>query len=249
MKKIVLTSAIFSFFSLVGNSQIEIKVEGQTTDISGTTLDINIDPSSGSIPTNGEFLLDLEIHNNTGMNKLWRVTRKEVSVPSAWVDMICFSGGSCFPPSNLATYCTPGTPVNYLLDINDGESKILILHYTPEEAIAATATYRYYVSDDCTTFEDSVDIRFNYTLGLKTTQLNPTLNIAPNPANDYTIISSNGVDISNIKIVDILGNVVDTETISSTKKIDLSDFKNGIYFITIETSDEKISNRKLIIRH
>ena len=64
-----------------------------------------------------------------------------------------------------------------------------------------------------------------------------------------SVISSNEVDNSNVKIVDVLGNVVYTETISATKKIDLSDFKNGIYFITIETSDSKISNRKLIIRH
>ncbi len=242
MKKILLTTTIFSLCTFLGNSQITINVEGQTTDISGTTLDINIDPSSGSIPTTGEYLLDLEIHNNTGVNKSWKVTRKEVSVPAAWSDMICFT--SCFPPSTLTTYCTP-----LALNINNGASGIVILHFTPEEAIAATATYRYYVSVDCATYEDSVDIRFNYTLGLKTTKLNPTFNIAPNPANDYTVISSNGVDNSNVKIVDVLGNVVYTETISATKKIDLSDFKNGIYFITIETSDSKISNRKLIIRH
>ena len=95
MKKIVLTAAILTFFSVTGNAQIEINVEGQTTDISGTILDIIIDPSSGSIPMTGEYLLDLEIHNNTGINKSWRVTRKEVSVPESWIDIISF--GICFP--------------------------------------------------------------------------------------------------------------------------------------------------------
>ena len=244
MKKILLTTTIFALCTFLGNTQITINVQGQSADISGTVHDINIDPSSGTIPTTGEYLLDLEIHNNTGLDKSWRVTRKEVSVPAAWSDMICFS--SCFPPSNLEVYCTPPSVP---LVVNNGASAVVILHFSPEQAVAATATYRYYVSNDCSTFEDSVDIRFNFTLGLKTTKLNPTFNIAPNPANDYTVISSNGVENSNVKIVDVLGNVVYTETISSTKKIDLSDFKNGIYFITIETSDEKISNRKLIIRH
>ncbi len=244
MKKIVLTTAIFSFFTLLGNSQIEINVEGQTTDISGTALDINIDPSSGSIPSLGEYVVDLEIHNNTGVNKSWRVTRKKLSVPDQWVDKVCFL--TCFSPSPLDVYCTPS---NTPLVVNNGSSAVFYLHFTPEEAVAATATYRYYVSGDCATFEDSVDIRFNYTLGLKTTKLNPTFDIAPNPANDCTVISSNGVEISNVKIVDVLGNVVYTEEISESKKIDLSDFKNGIYFITIETADAKISNRKLIIRH
>ena len=245
MKKILLTTIILSLFSLIGNSQIEINVEGQSTDISGTVLQINIDPSSGNIPTTGEYLLDLEIHNNTGINKSWRITRKELSVPAAWVDMLCFT--SCFPPSTLETYCTPASVP---LVVANGTSAIVILHFSPELATATTAIYRYYVSTDCSTFEDSVDIQFNYTAaGLKSLKNNATFNIAPNPANDYTVVTSAGVENSNVKIVDVLGNVVYVETISSTKKIDLSEFKNGIYFVTIETSDAKISNRKLIVRH
>lgn len=244
MKKILLTTIILSLFALIGNSQIEINVEGQSTDISGTVLQINIDPSSGNIPTTGEYLLDLEIHNNTGINKSWRITRKELSVPAAWVDMLCFT--SCFPPSTLETYCTPAS---IPLVVDNGASAIVILHFGPELTTATTALYRYYVSNDCSTFEDSVDIQFNYTLGLKSLKNNATFNIAPNPANDYTVVTSAGVENSNVKIVDVLGNVVYVETISSTKKIDLSEFKNGIYFVTIETSDAKISNRKLIVRH
>ena len=52
-----------------------------------------------------------------------------------------------------------------------------------------------------------------------------------------------------IKIIDVLGNNVYSETLSGNKKIDVSDFKNGIYFVTLESSDTRISNRKLIIRH
>jgi hypothetical protein len=52
-----------------------------------------------------------------------------------------------------------------------------------------------------------------------------------------------------MRIVDVLGNVVSKETITGTKKIDLSNFRNGVYFITIETSNGKTINRKLIVKH
>ena len=40
MKKILLTTIILSLFSLIGNSQIEINVEGQSTDISFYVTDL-----------------------------------------------------------------------------------------------------------------------------------------------------------------------------------------------------------------
>ena len=51
-------------------------------------------------------------------------------------------------------------------------------------------------------------------------------------------------------IVDALGNVVYNEQIANgTKSIDVSNFKNGVYFVIIDPSDAKPVNRKLIIRH
>ena len=71
----------------------------------------------------------------------------------------------------------------------------------------------------------------------------------PNPASDYVLISTNGIDNATIKIIDILGNTIYLENISTTKKIDVSDYKNGIYFVSIESSDSKIVNRRLIVKH
>jgi hypothetical protein len=71
----------------------------------------------------------------------------------------------------------------------------------------------------------------------------------PNPASDFVLISTNGIDNATIKIIDVLGNTIYLENISTSKKIDVSDYKNGIYFITIESSDSKIVNRRLIVKH
>ena len=63
-------------------------------------------------------------------------------------------------------------------------------------------------------------------------------------------IALDGIDNSSVKIVDVLGNVVYNESINNgTKNIDVSNFKNGVYFVLVEASGIKSFNRKLIIRH
>jgi predicted lipoprotein len=53
-----------------------------------------------------------------------------------------------------------------------------------------------------------------------------------------------------MKVVDVLGNVVMTDIITDgTETINIADFKNGIYFIQVESSETKLMTRKLIVRH
>jgi hypothetical protein len=48
---------------------------------------------------------------------------------------------------------------------------------------------------------------------------------------------------------DILGNLILKETIYSTKKIDVSDIKSGVYILSFEGSGIKSFSRKVIVRH
>jgi len=58
------------------------------------------------------------------------------------------------------------------------------------------------------------------------------------------------VENANIKVVDVLGNTVYNETITNgSKNVDVSSFKNGVYFVIVEVPGIKPMNRKLIIRH
>jgi hypothetical protein len=53
-----------------------------------------------------------------------------------------------------------------------------------------------------------------------------------------------------MKVVDVLGNVVMTDVITDgTETINIDDFKNGVYFIQVESSETKLMTRKLIVRH
>jgi hypothetical protein len=50
-------------------------------------------------------------------------------------------------------------------------------------------------------------------------------------------------------MVDILGNVVYKDAIVNSKSIATSNFKTGVYFVTIDAPGSKSISRKVIIRH
>jgi hypothetical protein len=50
--------------------------------------------------------------------------------------------------------------------------------------------------------------------------------------------------------MDVLGNIIYRDIITNgSKLIDVSDFKNGVYFVVIDPVGMKPTNRKLIIKH
>jgi hypothetical protein len=243
MKKLLLSIVTISVLAFYGNSQITMNIAGQSTDISGGVHIVNLDQNTPELVNTGAIVINVVVHNNTGSSKSWNVTRKKLSVPSTWEDMVCLSNCYNYEPNDI--FCTPS---NELMTIANSSTGTVQLHYTPDNSYSGSVVYRYYVGD-CSTFEDSVDIQLNFALGLKSVKQSSTFSVSPNPANDIVNITNIGNDINSVKIIDVLGNIVYNETITNSKKVDVSDFKNGIYFVSIETSDSKISNRKLIIRH
>lgn len=244
MKKLILFTAVFALLSLSAISQVRITKTDDTTNYVGKTITINVDSTDKGWVENGFLILDLEIYNKSIEQQSWRVTRSLISVPTDWVDQLCLPSGNCYPTSNDIWT----TPVSFT--VNSEDTAKINLHIIPTKEKAATGTYRYYLGDG-ETYSDSVDVQVNYTLlaGLKTVKANSSLSISPNPANDYVVISNNLVENGTVKIIDILGNVVYTDSMIASKKIDVSDFKNGVYFITIENGNAKIANRKLVVRH
>ncbi len=74
-----------------------------------------------------------------------------------------------------------------------------------------------------------------------------SFNLYPNPARKIVFIE-NGKDIQNIKIINQAGQTLKSiDDANFTLKIDISDLKTGIYFVTIKTSKELIA-KKLLVR-
>jgi len=247
MKLYIFISLIFFSLSSFAQNGISIMIDGQTTELSGGTYTM-------TAPSMTTFDVPFDIYNNTGLTRNWRITRTRLSVPTGWTDAFCWGhatdpfGGTCYSSGQMAT--NPWTtPASALFPIGDGEYGKLKVAIDPDDFVSGTAHYRYYVSSDGINFVDSVDLIIEFIAAVKPLKDVASVTIAPNPTSDYLNITLSGAETASMKMVDVLGNVIFKENINSNKKLDVSEFKSGVYFITFEGQNFKPFNRKVIIRH
>lgn len=258
MKKIILgisTFLVLAATSFQAQDGISIQYDGTGPDISGGTHSVNLYGSSPEL-VGGILEVHFIVTNTTGANQQWKITRKKISVPSTWVDQICWPP-LCYNASG-SVYVTPNTGGNPAPTIVDGtatttnaEVAELKPRITPDMSAASYAVYRYYITEAVSgNYVDSVDLAINFVLSTPTLKQTPTMSVSPNPASDNVNISLGSLENGIIRVVDVLGNLVYTETISNGQKnIDVSNFKNGVYFVMVEAQGVKTMNRKLIVRH
>jgi hypothetical protein len=251
----IMKSLLFSILLLCGISVIAqqdgivITFEGQTTDVSGGTYTM-------TAPSNQVFDVPFHVENNTGQSHQWVITRFKVNVPSGWADGLCWGhgtdpfGGTCFSSTqmNANPWSTPASQ-SVLFTINNGEYGKLKPQINPDDFTSGQAHYRYYISDPGSGYSDSVDLVVDFTASIKPVKEEITISIVPNPASDYISITANGMENASLKMVDVLGNIVYRDVISNSKTIVTSNFKTGVYFVTLEQPGIKPVSRKIIIRH
>lgn len=263
MKKLILGFTAICALSMTtakAQSGVEIQLDGVGANLAGTTHNVNLTMSSTELSNLGNGTGLYEIHfdvtNNTGADAQWKITRKKISVPTTWVDQVCWPP-QCYN-ANGDVYSTPNTSGNPAPTIVNGTAMTtnsVVAEMKPRITIdlgaASTGTYRYYVTDAATgTYLDSIDLTINFALAVNPIKQNSTISLSPNPATDNVTVQLGNAETGSVRIVDALGNVVYNEQIANgTKSIDVSNFKNGVYFVIIDPSDAKPVNRKLIIRH
>lgn len=102
------------------------------------------------------------------------------------------------------------------------------------------AGFSYYYIDDVIV---SIDSGFVNTIARDISR--SVIKIFPNPANDWLMIE--GENASVILIYDVFGKLVFTdEVFSSPSRLNVSDFKKGIYFIELLKSNESIKYKIVI---
>lgn len=245
MKKVLYTFGIL-FTSSLSFGQIAITIEGQSTDISGQTHVINTTDDT-------EHVIDLLVQNQSSMSQDWIITRKRVNVTTpAWTDYLCWGiegdqfGGTCYSSSLMATnpWTTPAS-----LTVAPNLKGLLAIHIDPDLAANQYAHYRYYVGRTADTPDDSVDVIFNQTASIKKTSTNAILSVYPNPSNDFLQVDLNGGTEATIKITDVLGNLVYEEKMLASKKVNIADFKNGVYMVTVLTSNGLRTTKRIVVKH
>ena len=249
MKGLFFALLFLGGITAVAQDGIVITFEGQTTDISGGTHTM-------TAPNNQVFDVPFHVENNTGQSRQWIVTRYKINVPNGWADGLCWGhgtdifGGTCFSSTQMNSnpWSTPASQ-SVVFTINDGEYGKLKPQINPDDVTSGQAHYRYYISEQGTGYSDSVDLIVDFTASIKPVKEDVTISIVPNPASDYISITATGMDNASLKMVDVLGNVVYRDVMSNSKTIVTSNFKTGVYFVTLEQQGIKPVSRKIIIRH
>jgi hypothetical protein len=245
---VFLSSMFFSYHAL-SQDGIVIKADGQSTDVSGGTHLV-------TAPSNDVFDVLFDVYNNTGSPKQWVITRKKVNVPLGWSDGMCWGhgtdqfGGTCYSSTqmNYDIWTSPSSQA-VVFTINNGEYGKMKPQINPDDLTSGTAHYRYYISQSgSAVYADSVDLVVDFTASIKPMRQDPIVSINPNPANDYISITLSNAETATFRIYDSFGAVVLKDFVSGIKKINVSDFKSGIYFVNIDISGSRPFSKKLIIK-
>ena len=249
MKNNFLTSLVLLILPFFGNSQDGISIKVIATSNNCVATNDNTDYSSGNgtfnvYPNSFEIInVYMSIKNLTGYNKSWRITRlEELNIPADWSDHLAFQS-SCFAPSILNPFCTPSFVP---LVIANGDSTMV--EFDINASTNSLGLYKLYFGD-CVNYEDSISIQVNQLANIQELENELKFEMFPNPSNEYASIQLNNTEKLKIKVIDLFGTIIYTESIMSSSKINTSDFDNGIYIVTIETEDLKNAAGKLVVRH
>lgn len=243
MKKTLLTICLSATLGFVSQAQnVEIALHGTTSDISGSV-------HNETAYSETEVYVKFDVKNAGTTTENFIITRIILNQPTGWSNYFCWghstdaTGGTCYPPSALPTYIS-GNAVT----LAPSELGTLQCYATPGPT-GTPGTYRYYIGTTSNPKMDSIDYNLASALSVKEVKKDFSLSVAPNPASENVSIKVSNFEKGTLKIVDVLGNVVMTESFNGSKSVNVADFKNGVYFIIIAGDGMNTINRKLVVRH
>ena len=246
MKTILfLLAFLTAFFNF---SQVQIVERDSDIDYASDTVVVNVSQTNKEYSDFGFVSIYLDVTNNSSETKTLKITRKKINVPAQWHDLLCWGIG-CY---DISSDDEASTPENEAVSSVDGSTYELKLEINPNDVVGS-GQFRYYIVDVSNNNEklDSVDVVFNFGLAsIKEVRKDIQFTVTPNPSTDFVKINiANNSTEMDVKIVDVLGNTILVDTMNDSKTINVSQFKNGIYFISISTKDKKVISRKMIVRH
>jgi len=236
---------LFISTTLVSFSQFTIVDRKSTNDYTSDTLVLDISPTNKEYTDFGFLSVYFDISNSV-LEREIVIKRELISIPAGWHDLLCWGTG-CYDPQGETLFSTPDT----VTCKTDGTSYELKPEVSPND-IAGKGHFRYVLVDvnDEDKHIDSVDLIVNFgVLDVKEVENPISFSINPNPSSDYIYINVDSNSEMDFKVVDVLGNVVLQDVINNSKKVNVSNYKNGLYFITISSKDRSIVTRKMIVKH
>ena len=168
-------------------------------------------------------------------------------------DTVCQGTGNynySVPAITGATQYIWTLPVGVTITAGQGTNQITLSFNTT----AQSGNLSVKGENDCGDGTESVKfLKVNNCTGIDQKTLESSVQIFPNPVSEELTLSITGKErLLNLAIIDITGKVLYTETLSNipatyTKKLDMSKYANGIYFIRLSHND-RVYNEKVIVK-
>jgi hypothetical protein len=246
MNKLLLsiTACLTLGFSASAQDYAIYEGASSTTDISGTTVQVQV----GSSTYEGFFFGK----NLTGTPIEVKVRRVSlIAPPTAVTEQVCTGPipdpnaiGNCFDiAAGNANWLSPNS---YIIDATNKAN--IEVHIDPHGSMGMVHN-RYYIEDLSGNKLDSMDLKIANFASIKDVKPSVTFSVYPNPADDLLTLSVQGSSENTVKIVDVLGNVVMDDKMNTTKKIDVRDLKNGVYILTVYANGSLLQTRRVVVRH
>jgi hypothetical protein len=237
MKKIIL----FSFFILINyfSANAQSSCEVSTDSTLGKTINTSA-PISTSILDQSIFNFYFKNTTSGTIQLKWKVVQR--SIPASWDYSMC-DYATC---RDIFTDSTVYTMYEAVPDFKS----YLLFHILPKDQ--STATLRIYVYDKNYPLQgDTVTWIIKGVNASGVNDLNNSLRFAmfPNPASDHILIEGENISLNDAEISlynAMSQELTNTKGISNHINIDLSQYKNGIYFLKIRT-EQGITSKKIIV--
>lgn len=248
MKKLFTLLSVALTFGAVAQSVVMTEIELPSFNTlgavgSGDTILINTTVDHYDVP------IRLTFSGVASGNVNFRV--KEIQASNCFTDQIC---GFLYPDVDFQSNCWSPNNANYttpmMNNVNFAAGDTVLVEPKGSMTCGGCSQHRYYIRLNGSEI-DSFDLKVCTTLSAPSTT-KEELNIAmyPNPASSYVTLNATGIDgMMAVRITDMLGKVVYDETIPATKKLDVSDFKNGVYLVSVSDNGKLLQTKRLVIKH
>lgn len=181
--------------------------------------------SCGTYNFHGQLLTQSGVYTTrlTSIHGCDSIVKLTLTMNSVFQPIVELEDGQLIARNNLDNpmyqwfNCTTNTPISGATAIN----------YTP----TANGSYKVSVANGtCTGVSDCFIFGTNAVESLDDLKLK----VAPNPTNDFVVISYNGSEDLKVNVMDASGKILKTVTMQSESKLDLSNFAPGVYLLSIE---------------
>jgi hypothetical protein len=204
-----------------------------------------------------EMINELHFTNETSDSVFWIVSRRRISVDTSWNDFLCWGhesdpfGGQCIDGEDMDSSIWEGPCLeSYIVGLAAGEYGKVSSHIFPNLNQSGCGTYRYYVGDCNDPFSDSVDVSVCFSVGIDELDGSElSVKIAPNPANGIFQISTESSEIMNYRVVNAIGQTVNSGVFTKIHTVEASQFEGGLYFVTVTDESGRTKTNRIVVNH